>query len=132
MADIRKLRHSAHSLQGGRCYYCHEPVWEANPTLFALQHNLPGRLLAHLRCTAEHLQARQDSGKNSRQNIVAACAWCNSQRHKGRQRRAPSAKSYALWVQAIVSSGKWHPVVAHRAAMQEKSRSGQRSNSMRD
>lgn len=122
MADVRKLRRTAHSLQGGHCYYCHEPVWEEDPALFALQNNVPQRLLVHVRCTAEHLQARQDGGRNSRENIVAACAWCNSQRHKGRQRSAPTAKSYALWVQTIVRSGKWHPVVTHRAAMQEKSR----------
>jgi hypothetical protein len=112
---LQHLRRSAHLAQNGRCFYCSLPVWERDPESFARAHGLPSRLAKHLRNTAEHLQARQDCGQDAAHNIVAACQWCNLQRHRGRQKRAPQPDQYREWVHAMVSASKWHPVVAHRA-----------------
>lgn len=62
---------------------------------------------APLRCTAEHLVARQDGGKDVEGNIAAACLLCNSSRHKRKTPPAPDA--YRAFVQGRLAKGKWHP-----------------------
>lgn len=114
--NLKPLRHRAFVAQDGRCFYCSQPIWEDGREAFAKAHGMLPRLATHLRSTAEHLVARQDAGKNSQQNIVAACVWCNSRRHLGRAERAPDCHAYQHWVQAQVSAGKWHPVAASQAA----------------
>ncbi|MCU7376155.1 HNH endonuclease [Paucibacter sp. O1-1] len=44
-----------------------------------------------LRCTAEHLRARQDGGGDGQANIAAACAHCNALRHRARDPLSPLA-----------------------------------------
>jgi len=85
---LRQRLHAA-THQGHRCFYCGLPMWLDDPQSFAAKHGLSLRQAIHLQCTAEHLQARSEGGDNRRQNIVAACRYCNSHRHKARQPLAP-------------------------------------------
>ncbi|RYH61132.1 MAG: restriction endonuclease, partial [Alcaligenaceae bacterium] len=77
-------RSSAFERQRGLCCYCDEPMWVSDPEVFAKHHGLTRRQADAHRCTAEHLQARREGGRDVRENIAAACAWCNSHRHAQR------------------------------------------------
>lgn len=52
--SLIKPRAQAFQAQGGRCYYCHLPMWQANPEQFAAQHGLTMKQIARLQCTGEH------------------------------------------------------------------------------
>ncbi len=60
-----------------------------------------------LRCTAEHLKALQDGGRDTRQNIVAACEICNRRRHPAHQ--SLSWEDYKAHVKRRVAARRWHP-----------------------
>lgn len=109
---IPSLRRHAFERQQGRCCYCGLPMWEADPERFAARYAISARLAALLRCTAEHVVAQRDGGRHHPRNIVAACAFCNSRRHKGRAESAPSAENYRRHVQRRIATGRWHPAVA--------------------
>ena len=109
---LRKLRQSASIQQNHLCYYCCFPMWHDDSEVFSRDYRLPKLLTKYLQCTAEHLVARQDNGKDAASNIVAACFWCNSRRHRGRSHKAPEAHIYRLRVQRLVSMGRWHPLAA--------------------
>ena len=104
---IQTHRHSAFLAQQGRCYYCGLPTWESDPESFATAHSISAAAAQQFKCTAEHLQARQDGGQDRAQNIVAACLCCNSRRHSGRK-QAPSPASYKDLVQKRLRKGRWH------------------------
>lgn len=59
-----------------------------------------------LKCTAEHLNAHQDGGTIAQSNIVAACWFCNQQRH--RRKVAPVPEQFRKLVQQRMSKGRWH------------------------
>lgn len=83
---IRKFRRRAFARQHGRCYYCQRPMLEGDDLAdFAVLHGLTCRQALQLRCTAEHLQARQDGGMDTEDNLVAACRRCNAGRHHRRE-----------------------------------------------
>ena len=84
---------------------------EANQEQFARTHGIPNRLAQHLKCTAEHLVAQHDGGRDTPTNIVAACLWCNRMRHHGRPHNAPDHVSYKSRVANLIAQGKWHPVI---------------------
>jgi|APLow6443716910_1056828.scaffolds.fasta_scaffold65502_2 5-methylcytosine-specific restriction endonuclease McrA len=108
----QKLRRQAFEKQNCLCFYCQFLMWEKNQEQFAIDHGIPVRLTKHLKCTAEHLVAQQDKGRDTAENIVAACLWCNRLRHKGRQHKAPDPTTYKSIVRRLVQLGKWHPVAA--------------------
>ena len=88
MNKLAKLRIQSAIAQQGCCFYCGLKMIE--PTLPELsQSGAPPRWHKFLRCTAEHLTARQQQGRDVAPNIVAACWWCNSRRHMGREEKAP-------------------------------------------
>ncbi|WP_456969704.1 HNH endonuclease [Luteibacter sp. HA06] len=60
-------------------------------------------------CTGEHLQARQDGGRDIKDNIVAACWYCNMHRHRVKKPRTPD--DYRAYVRRRVSMGRWCPRV---------------------
>lgn len=68
-------------------------MWEKEKDAFAEKYSMPADEALRLQCTAEHLRARCDGGKNCPKNIVAACLSCNAGRHQGK-RIAPSPKEY--------------------------------------
>lgn len=82
-------------------------MWEENPKDFASKHNVTKKYAARFKCTAEHLLARCDGGKDQEHNIVAACIFCNSKRH---QRKTPLVPpEYRAHIQKRLQKGKWHP-----------------------
>lgn len=99
---LKSIRTSAFHAQSGRCFYCDLPMWLLYPSELSLR----PRSAAPFQCTAEHLVARQNGGKDVAGNVVAAHASCNHRRHK-RPGPAPSPESFRALVQRRVSSGKW-------------------------
>lgn len=100
------LRKSAFKAQSGRCFYCHVLMWENDPGSFALVHKFTLKQARWFKCTAEHLVAKQDGGLDTAENIVAACRWCNSRRHK--RKTVPASKAYLQMVQHRMRRGGWH------------------------
>lgn len=73
---------------------------------FSQRHVLSHRQAKLLQCTAEHLLARQDGGIDSANNIVAACWYCNQQRHRPKVPPAPDMNRQR--VQQKMKRGGWH------------------------
>jgi 5-methylcytosine-specific restriction endonuclease McrA len=69
-------------------------MWLGNCTDFARIDRLTLHAAEELRCTAEHVKARCNGGKDNASNIVAACLACNRGRHDGRANEAPDADAY--------------------------------------
>ena len=105
----RKAREAAYIQQEARCYYCNQPMWLGNPDDFTRRFNLKDSQGRKLQCTAEHLHARKDGGGNDRENIVAACLYCNQSRHRRRKEMGPVA--YKALVQRRLSARGWHGIV---------------------
>lgn len=108
----QQLRRKAFEKQNHLCFYCDLPMWEKDPKQFARSQAVPVSLTKHLQCTAEHLVAKQDNGRDTPENIVASCLWCNRHRHHERQHKAPDPESYKSRVSKLVTQGKWHPVAS--------------------
>ena len=106
MKPLIKYRSTAFSRQSGRCFYCGYPMWTDSPERYAQQHGCSTKQAKPLQCTAEHLVARQDGGKDAASNIVAACRACNRRRHQRKQ--APTPERYLALVQSRVRKGGWH------------------------
>ena len=100
-----KSRQNAYQSQSGCCIYCFKPMWLQTPELFAYKFNLTKRQVKLYQCTAEHLLPRQDGGKDSLINIVAACKYCNQQRHRSKSALPP--EKYQQHVQKRVAQEKW-------------------------
>lgn len=81
------------------------PMWEDSPSELAIQLQVPTKRLLPLKSTAEHLQAKQDGGKDTRENIVAACLFCNRHRHMSKTPK--DAVSYKAKVLARMARGHW-------------------------
>ena len=109
---LRKNRLLACKKQKGRCYYCDAPMWSGNPDEFASSHGISVRQAKRFQCTAEHLLARKDGGTDGRKNIVAACYFCNSTRH--RPSNALSPVEYREKVMNRLRRQKWHPMECHQ------------------
>jgi hypothetical protein len=108
---LQKLRHQAFVRQSCRCFYCTLPMWEADPTEFTGRYGISLRKAQHLKCTAEHLTAQQNGGKETAQNIAAACLWCNRMRHAKRHDTAPSPEKYKSRVTQLINKRRWHPAI---------------------
>ena len=111
MPKLRLLRTQAFHAQHGRCTYCGAPMWLESPT--ELQPlGLRVKTATLLRCTAEHLIARQDGGKNVEGNVAAACWSCNSRRHN--RKSPPPPDAYRAYVKRRMAKGKWVPPVVFK------------------
>ncbi|RUM95274.1 hypothetical protein EET67_24170 [Pseudaminobacter arsenicus] len=108
LVEIRTARASE---QGGRCFYCGFPMWSANG-LGARGLQKGKWIPANLQCTAEHLLPRSDGGQDGRENVVAACRFCNQTRHRRGKVLPPN--QYREHVQGRVRSGKWHSAAVRR------------------
>jgi len=104
MRRLQLLRLNSFRTQQGRCYYCGFYMWLHSPA----ELHAKTTFRDSYRCTAEHLIARKDGGKDRVDNVVAACRLCNSRRH-GRKGPAPSPEIYRRHVRKQVSKGKWRP-----------------------
>ena len=105
MNKIQRLRIKAFNTQQGRCFYCDQPMWIKSPSEL-VQYGLKQRTAKALRCTAEHLTARQDGGRDVEGNIAAACWFCNMHRHK--RKSPPTPKNFQDFVMNRIKNGKWH------------------------
>ena len=106
---IQNYRQKAFESQSGLCYYCNQPMWFQDKQSFISKYKIKPTIANFLQCTAEHLIARQDGGKNTKVNIVAACKYCNHTRHKSKNTLAPGA--YKTRVQKRLSKKEWHGVI---------------------
>jgi len=93
--------------QNGLCHYCGQPMWLSNQETFAGQYGLSAKQAKLLMCTGEHLLPHKDGGGACKQNIVAACLYCNTRRHKRTFDLSP--EDYRRKVQKQMTKGKWHP-----------------------
>lgn len=107
--SIQSYRQIAFTLQSGLCYYCKQPMWDKNKISFISKFGMKPKSANFLQCTAEHLVARKDGGKNTKVNIVAACKYCNHTRHKAKTPLNP--KSYKQYVQKRILNKRWHGLI---------------------
>lgn len=107
MKTLVKSRNVAYVRQQGRCFYCSCPMpMSNNLEAFAQATGLSLSLSRQIVCTAEHLKAKSEGGRDTSDNIVAACLVCNQRRHK---RKAPPEPSrYKALVTQRMQRGKWH------------------------
>lgn len=113
---LKNLRKQATQRQGGLCFYCERPMWDTNPQEFIVRYGIPLGLAKRFQCTAEHVEARRDGGKDVAANIVAACRFCNATRHKAK--RPLDADAYAQQVCRRLEKGRWHPAQVNAAFSQ--------------
>lgn len=104
---IAKHRLVAFIKQSECCYYCGSPMWLNNPDEYAEKYRLSKKSVKRFQCTAEHLHARCDGGGDGRCNIVAACLFCNSNRHK--RKKPPTPERYRRDIRNRLKRGKWIP-----------------------
>lgn len=103
---LLKYRHEAFLTQAERCYYCGFLMWESDPEGFAKTHKISLSQAQRFKCTAEHLEARQDGGTDAKSNVVAACLHCNQTRH--RIRPAPSPAALKKQIAKQLQNNGWH------------------------
>jgi 5-methylcytosine-specific restriction endonuclease McrA len=104
--SLIRSRTKAFHNQSGLCCYCKVPMWSDHPEEFAHKYGISLRQARILKCTGEHLHARQDGGSDVASNIAAACLYCNQQRH--RRRQAPSPELHMQRVRQKIARGLWH------------------------
>ncbi|PHR25374.1 MAG: restriction endonuclease [Hoeflea sp.] len=104
---LKKLRKQAAQRQGGYCFYCRYPMWDSRPEEFIGRYGISPGLAKRFQCTAEHLKARCDGGEDIAPNIVAACHFCNTTRHK--VKHPLDAAKHASVVRLRLAKGRWHP-----------------------
>lgn len=102
-------RKQAFKAQSGKCFYCNQPMWLENPDQFATRYRLSTKQARLLECTGEHLIPHHEGGPASASNIVAACWYCNSRRHRPSKPLQPT--QYRSRVQRRISKGRWHQVL---------------------
>ena len=107
-------RHAAFLRQNTRCWYCTCPMWEADPADFAMAVGTTRKQARLLQCTAEHLVAKCEGGKDVATNIVAACRYCNVGRHKAKN--PLPAQAMVGRVRKLVAQERWLPQGLHRLA----------------
>lgn len=108
-----KSRLKAFNLQQRRCIYCELPMWLDQPDAFAKKYKITIKGAALFKCTAEHLLANQDGGKDVESNIVAACHSCDQKRHKCKKPKYPI--SYKHYVSTTLGKGRWNSVFITRS-----------------
>jgi HNH endonuclease len=102
---LANLRRQAATMQRFRCFYCNLPMWERDSSSLAEAFSLSTRQLRLLQCTAEHLHPRSEGGRDSTQNIVAACHFCNRGRHARKTPMQP--EQYRARVRSRMARGQW-------------------------
>lgn len=102
---VASLRRQAARRQSYHCYYCNLPMWEKDSTTLIARLSLSKAQALLLRCTAEHLHAKSQGGLDSSANIVAACHFCNRNRHAAKRPLAPH--EYKRHVPNRMHSGRW-------------------------
>ncbi|QQD55387.1 HNH endonuclease [Pseudomonas fluorescens BBc6R8] len=104
---LAKSRSYAYYRQDGRCCYCDYPMWVSSAPRYAKLYGCSIAQAELMKCTAEHLVAKQDDGNDGGSNIAAACKVCNQRRHN--RKHPPSPQTYREMVQRKLRNGGWHP-----------------------
>ena len=104
--SLKKSRTLAFKAQGGKCYYCSQPMWNESVEELTSRYSISPGQAKFLRCTGEHLIAHCDGGSASRRNIVAACLFCNTGRHA--RKKSFSPERFKDFVRRRMSKGGWH------------------------
>lgn len=106
--QLVKLRQRAAANQNNRCYYCNAAMCIDVAIIgdFAKSHNISVNQARQFICTAEHLIAKQDGGKDIKENIVAACRYCNHTRHK--RKTCSNAELFKSYVCKQIRKQKWN------------------------
>jgi hypothetical protein len=112
---ISKIKRAKFVMQNEMCFYCCQPMWLSSPENFAQRYAISLRAVGRFQATAEHLLPRSEGGADLPSNIVVACLYCNSHRH--RARRALPPPDYARMVRARLKTGRWHGFTARREAL---------------
>ena len=103
---LKKQTNKAYNDQQGLCFYCKQPMWYNDPSEYASKFKISLRSANIFQCTGEHLIPHNEGGTSKQNNIVAACSFCNSQRHRRKKVLAP--KPYYYFVQTRISKGRWN------------------------
>ena len=113
MANYRKSlknpRSQAFHAQHGRCYYCNQPMWTKTPLELVSRFRINQSQAKLLQCTGEHLVSHSEGGASGNGNIVAACRYCNQNRH--RRKKVPTPENYRKYVRQRLSKSKWHGIL---------------------
>ncbi len=107
--SLARPRTSALLRQSGRCFYCDYPLLTGSPEKYAVQYKTTLARAKLMRCTGEHLNPRENGGTSAMTNIVAACWFCNSRRH--RRSTAPAPAQYKQFVRQRLAQGRWHSFI---------------------
>lgn len=105
--SVSRLRTTAFVRQNGLCFYCNLPMWLNDPTAFIAQFGYTMAQARIFQCTAEHLLPRSAGGQNCMSNIVAACLYCNTRRHR-RRSHARTPEGHRSHVQNRMRVRRWH------------------------
>jgi hypothetical protein len=103
---LKSLRISAYHAQSACCFYCGLPMWLTSPAELGLKSSKA----RSFQCTAEHLVAQQDGGKDVPGNVVAVHAQCNQGRHK-RHGPALTPDAFRTLVRKRLRMGRWWPTL---------------------
>src|SRR3546814_19111207 len=82
MNKLTKFREIRFYQQNGRCHYCGDPMWTTDSAKFAKIYQVSNKQARWRQAKAEHLIPRSKGGSDRRVNIVEACLFCNSHRHR--------------------------------------------------
>ncbi|WP_424973218.1 HNH endonuclease [Dinoroseobacter sp. S76] len=105
MNPIVKIRKAKMRAQKGRCFYCRLPMWDKNNKSPHWPTERFDPLPKELQCTAEHLLAKSEGGRDEPRNIVAACRFCNEARHRCKTPKSPS--DHRAHVRKRMAKGRW-------------------------
>jgi hypothetical protein len=90
-------------------------MWIDDCASFAAKYRISKLVAKGLQCTAEHLQARRDGGKDVAPNIAAACKRCNVGRHHRKDDVSPDR--FRALVKRRLMRGKWHDLQVHKSGL---------------
>lgn len=102
---LQRIRSQRYAAQGGRCFYCDQPMWSGSSQCFRQAHSISERKARWFQCTAEHLLAVSDGGSTSWANIVAACKFCNGTRHRSKHPLSP--ETFRQRALSRLELGRW-------------------------
>ena len=103
--SLIRPRTTAYQHQSGRCFYCGLPMWEDSAEEYASRNRVSLKQAHLFQSTGEHLKAHSDGGDASSSNIVAACRYCDTHRHKAARPLTP--ERYKRHVRERMEKGRW-------------------------
>jgi 5-methylcytosine-specific restriction endonuclease McrA len=103
---VSNIRNQKMKSQSGRCYYCKRPMWVGDLQKFCQSLGLSPKQARLFQCTAEHLKPKSEGGGDTKDNLVAACKFCNQTRHVAKTPLSHSA--YLVKVRKRLFAGKWN------------------------